>query len=389
MSIIIDEFEYSTDEEAQASWIACEAIDEYTKLLIHFAESNAAFIDSSPVGHTLVNSGVEYNSGGKFSSFGYGCGYWNQTNDVLYINNCTDLNQVGPWTQDFWFEPDTSSGNTTLFFLKDIPGNVYLRRDGNPLNAYTHMGGNLWTGTTTLVAGIKYHIEMCRDLSNLVKVYVNGVSEGTPFTRATNVTGKATARIGWSGYIIDGKISEFRFSEGICRHTSNFTVPSGPYGMSDGITRTTDSNIYKKGQYSFKLSFSKTTSLNKIITRRISPTINLSDHDFIKFWVRSLRTGSNFKIGFHDSGGTTTEITPNILSSNVWQEVKCDISSIINSNKDAIDLLTITVINSDEDNIVNLDYMLSYTKDELTKVFLSRGRNRFDFSPISTGKITQ
>lgn len=370
MPVTIDKFEYSTDEEAQASWIVCEAIDEYTKLLIHFAESNAAFIDSSPVGHTLVNSGVEYNSGGKFSSFGYGCGYWNQTNDVLYINNCTDLNQVGPWTQDFWFEPDTSSGNTTLFFLKDISGNVYLRRDRNPLNAlnaYTHGGGgSLWTGTTTLVAGIKYHIEMCRDLSNLVKVYVNGVSEGTPFTHATNVTGEATARIGWSGYIIDGKISEFRFSEGICRHTSNFTVPSGPYGMSDGITRTTDSNIYKKGQYSFKLSFSKTTSLNKIITRRISPTINLSDHDFIKFWVRSLRTGSNFKIGFHDSGGTTTESNIAISSADTWEEKTIDISAVANANKDAIDLITITVTNADAENTIYLDEMMAYADGEGT-----------------------
>ena len=55
------------------------------------------------------------------------------------------------------------------------------------------------------------------------------------------------------------------------------------------------------------------------------------------FDIRSTRTGSNIKIGIHDTGGTTTEITPNITNANAYQTVTWDISGVSNANKDAID----------------------------------------------------
>lgn len=49
--------------------------------------------------------------------------------------------------------------------------------------------------------------------------------------------------------------------------------------------------------------------------------IDLTGLTQIKFNIYASRTGSNIKIGIRDSGGTTTEITPNILSANTWQTV--------------------------------------------------------------------
>ena len=76
-------------------------------------------------------------------------------------------------------------------------------------------------------------------------------------------------------------------------------------------------------------------------------TIDLSDQDVIKMDIRASRTGSNIKIGFHDSGGTTTEHTANIASANQFQTENIDISAVANADKDAIDSIIITITNAD------------------------------------------
>ncbi len=89
----------------------------------------------------------------------------------------------------------------------------------------------------------------------------------------------------------------------------------------------------------------------------MSPTINLSDMIEIKFDMRATRTGSNVKIGIHDSGGTTTEITPNITSVNTYQTVTWNISGVSNANKDVIDRIIVTIVNADVANTFYLDNM--------------------------------
>jgi len=79
----------------------------------------------------------------------------------------------------------------------------------------------------------------------------------------------------------------------------------------------------------------------------------------IKYWVRALRTGSNFKIGWRDSGLNVIEHTPNILVSNEWQQETVDISGVSDANKDAIDRIIFTVLNADAANVVYLDDMFS------------------------------
>jgi hypothetical protein len=98
-----------------------------------------------------------------------------------------------------------------------------------------------------------------------------------------------------------------------------------------------------------------TDSLNKTLTRTVSPTIDLSNQTQIKFDIRSNRTGSNIKIGFHDSGGTTTEYTPNITSANEFQTFTIDISGVSNANKDAIDSIILTQVNADSSTTWYLD----------------------------------
>jgi len=116
-----------------------------------------------------------------------------------------------------------------------------------------------------------------------------------------------------------------------------------------------ESTIKTQGTYSLKGIAAITASLNNTLTHTFTPTINLSDQNIIKFDIRSSRTGSNIKIGIHDSGGTTSEITPNIISANIWQTVVLDISAVSNVNKDAINSIIVTIVNADAANTFYID----------------------------------
>lgn len=75
----------------------------------------------------------------------------------------------------------------------------------------------------------------------------------------------------------------------------------------------------------------------------------------IYFDIYASRTGSNIKVGIHNAGGVTTEITPNITSSDVWQAVTWDISAVADADKNAIDQIVITVVNADAANVFYID----------------------------------
>ena len=89
--------------------------------------------------------------------------------------------------------------------------------------------------------------------------------------------------------------------------------------------------------------------------------IDLSNQTEIKFDVRASRTGSQFKVSIHDSGGTTTNHTVNISGADTWQEESWDISGVSNANKDAIDSIIITITNADAANEIYVDNMYSIT----------------------------
>jgi hypothetical protein len=133
--------------------------------------------------------------------------------------------------------------------------------------------------------------------------------------------------------------------------------------QASNILISSESTIKQQGSYSLKLVAPIATSLDVTVTHTLSPTFNLSGQTSFKFNVHSSRTGSNFKIGLHDSGGTTTEVTPNIVAADTFQEVTLDLSSVADADKDAIDSIILTVTNADAENTIYLDYL---TADNVT-----------------------
>ena len=137
------------------------------------------------------------------------------------------------------------------------------------------------------------------------------------------------------------------------------------YGLP--LQSYSEATIKQQGSYSLEVIAAITDSLNKTLTRTVSPTIDLTDKIQIKYWARALRTGSNFKIGWRDSGLNVIEHTPNIIQSNTWEEQTVDISAVTNADKDAIDRIIFTVLNADAANIIYLDKMFS--PQQFTKTF--------------------
>ena len=123
------------------------------------------------------------------------------------------------------------------------------------------------------------------------------------------------------------------------------------------IVASSESTIKHGGDYSLKLNVS-TNALNKSIHVSLS-AVDISAKNRISFWVRTSRTGSNLKFGFMDSGGVITEVTPNIVSADTFQEVTVNLTEITDANIDAIRKVIITCLNADAANTVYVDNMVA------------------------------
>ena len=118
-----------------------------------------------------------------------------------------------------------------------------------------------------------------------------------------------------------------------------------------------EDTIKEQGSYALKGIARITGSLNETLTRTVSPVINLTGYNSIKVDARGSRTGSQFKIGIHDSGGTTSEHTINIATADTWQTETWDISGVSDANKDAVDSIIFTIVNADATNTFYIDNM--------------------------------
>ena len=116
-----------------------------------------------------------------------------------------------------------------------------------------------------------------------------------------------------------------------------------------------EATIKTQGSYALK-AVATTSAINKTLTKTFAVNNNLTGVKNLRFDMRSSRTGANVKLGLHDTGGTTTELTPTIATADTYQTVSWDISGVSDANKDAIDTLTITIMNADSANTFYLDY---------------------------------
>lgn len=278
--------------------------------------------------------------------------------------------------------PDNA--NRWDFYWYDGNALVFLAYTGNVNQVSLNTGADSWTP----VVDTWYHVALVRS-GNTFTVYIDGTEIYNKEDDSSIGDYAGTLKLGMSNIAIsylNGWMDEVRISN-YARWTSTpFVVPTVPY-QTDANTKlllhfdganeaqaTVDSsrfegyseNIVKEqGSYSLKAVAVQDDSLNDTLTRTVSPTIDLTGYDTIKYYIYSAdRTGSQIKIGIHDSGGTTTEHTANISSTSAWELQTWDISAVSDANKDVIDSIIITILNADAANTFYLDWMYGTGKIE-------------------------
>lgn len=192
-----------------------------------------------------------------------------------------------------------------------------------------------------------------------VDVYLNGILQGSGIAFVADPS------------YVDGIVQFIQYGITTTNRLSYVDwLKSGSVAINDPnfpiLQSYSESTIKTQGSYSLKGIAAITGSLNKTLTCTIATPIDLTGQTQIKYWAYALRTGSNFKIGWRDSGLNVIEHTPNIITSNTGEEQTVDISGVSNANKDVIDRIIITVLDADAANIVYLDNMFSpqaFTKD--------------------------
>lgn len=291
----IDNMEYSSDESAQTAYV-----------------TNA----SGGYGSELVSNGTA----------------WTGATDNTPPNN--------------WTSPNPTQGTFTIesgtLKMACVTGNPVIRQ------------------TVTVEVGKTYLISVDIKNGNLS----NGMVVGFGTTEGSNQIG-AHVETGTSVFVTH--TTQWTATQTSLYLSANTDAVGAQYGYIDNysvkeittpaLQSYSEATIKTQGSYSLKGIAAITDSLNKTLTKTLSPVSNLTGVKNLKFDIRASRTGSNIKIGLHDSGGTTTEITPNIITADTFQTVNFDLSTVSDANKDAIDSIIVTILNADAANTFYIDWL--------------------------------
>lgn len=328
MPVTIDKFEYATYLAARAAWVSSADASHYPVAQNNTYVKSTTRYNDSYYPHNATNpanSLIGGNNQGWVASGG------TKTNQRFHI----DLGE-GHVIDSVYYENYHNNGAKTSSGVQNFT--MWGSNDASAFAGLTYATDTNWTQLTTSQSTFDEHVA------------------------ANQADPKYIDVINTTSY----RYYAFKFADtyGSDEGDNYMGLRRVELQSTSGLAISSESTIKEEGDYSMKVVAPQTTSLNHTLTRTCSPTLNFTDQDEIKFKIRSSRTGTNLKIGFHDSGGTTTESNIAISSADTFEEKTIDISAVANANKDAIDLITITVTNADAENTIYLDYMRALSLDE-------------------------
>jgi len=320
MKTVLDNMEFSTNELAQAAFVTnavnTGSDDADTKLLIHFDGTDGATTYTAETGQTVTFVGTAQLDTAQ-KEFGTASLLLDGNSDYVTVPDSADWDfGSGNFTIDFWvrFNASVTECHIGQWGADDRGWKFHINNDGDTvLFIYSTDGSNQvvvpqWT-YSSFGQGIWYHIACVRSGTTLM-LFVDGVKQAEKTLNATIYDSTRVLTIGASlvdTSYLNGWIDEPRISK-VMIWPANFTPQTFNYMPlqcgSEAIIKT-------QGSYSLLSKSGKTTSLNKTLTRTVSPTIDLSGINQAKFDIRSSRTGSNIKIGLHNN----TEIVDSQVAS--------------------------------------------------------------------------
>ena len=244
-----------------------------TKVLLNFDRWGGQDVeDSSNTGGNGFNVGAVGSTPYiKSSPFGDGKSaiYFDGSDDRLVIADSDDFSFAGEFTVEFWaFWLSSATGKGPLVFA-GVTQHVDLGfRTQQPLSGSYGGAGKLsfcssTNDNTVITETLRelnlnqwYHVAVCRDSSNIVSIYIDGIFHASASYTASWNTSSPGFQLGrmygdyGSGYF-HGYLDEIRIVNGIAVYTGNFTVPTSrlsdtwaanPFGGSNTAANSTAGN---------------------------------------------------------------------------------------------------------------------------------------------------
>ncbi len=357
----LDYMEYASDGAAQAAYVSAEAAS-LTKLLLRCNGNDESpdFPDDSISNHNVTAEGnAQVDTAQK--KFGTGSGLLDGTGDYLTIPDSDDWHfGTGDFTVDCWIRFSSLTGTQGIWKqAADANNHVGLQWNGAAWGFYIIDSASALfalTGNDSISVDTWYHVAVVRN-GDVWSIYRDGVLKASATDSVAYPDRSEAFQIGalGSGYYFSGHIDEFRVSKGIARWTEPFTPPTAEYILDEyfRLQCYSESTIKQQGSYSLK-AIAQTDSLNDTLTKS-GLSLDLSGKDELKVGVYASRTGTNFQLQIHDSGGQTSTKDIIISQANNWETITWDISGIDNGDKDNIDEIIIKIINADVINTFYVD----------------------------------
>jgi hypothetical protein len=146
----------------------------------------------------------------------------------------TDFQFPSSFTIESWIYCNNTDSFSTIIEAGTFPNSLIFRQEGTT-------GGNLYIQGTTFInnfsdelnGNVWRHFAICRNSSNLLSLYINGILYNSATASGTVNPSNGIVRIGnsvhlnnqqWNGYM-----DSFRITKGVARYTTNFNPETDTY----------------------------------------------------------------------------------------------------------------------------------------------------------------
>ena len=207
----------------------------YSTFVCNFtgAENSTSFVDltGKPI---TAHGNVHIGTGGQH-------GYFDGSGDYLTVPDSDDWTTSGLFTHEIFLAFETKTDSQAIMGQWNDPNAWYLWIVSGQLSIRMNSGAFTdLSFTWTPVLGQKYHIAVSRDVSNVLRLYIDGAMVASMTYAAVMAESDEPLVIGaigvnnaFSGFDFNGKIYGARLTKGQALYATDtsFTVPTLPFTL--------------------------------------------------------------------------------------------------------------------------------------------------------------
>ncbi len=196
--------------------------------------------------------------------------YSDGNGDYLTVPSATWTTLAGTFTVEFWALWTIAPASAGSFMGVQANGGWTLYNDNSGISPNIFGSGNIFNSTfspSSIVPGRWYHIAVTRNSSNLMTMWVNGVSVGSTTTSASYTQGDWAIHSPGNVNLLNGYISNLRITN-TTLYTETFTPSTSPLTAVSGTQLLTcQSNSFRDNS----TNAATLTAYNTVSVKPINP----------------------------------------------------------------------------------------------------------------------